>query len=846
MASGNPPQNLFPALPNSQFAPPPQPSIPSVGERITSSRDQRRMEEEATAARLAETKLFMESLEKDVRGGFRDATGREPSPSEFEIAAAQIASESGRDFFKDRAFLAEQPGFFTKTFREAKGAVADVFRPVFGAAVGAVADRTQSLRTEDSSLPSVTLPVPGVIESPLNVFGLSLQNKRVGAEQLADIIELGVPFATEVAALGSKQLGPGGKATSIVLGNLSAEVGAEYLRYANLRASGVPNDLIRSNDPTDVALHFAKVASGGLILGGADIAFNASEIRAQRKAYQTLLGLGTEESNVALRRIQRLGVEPNLAQGMTTFLQPIATSLSVYPMTAAGSIKQSKKLVSGISATVTDAVSELGDRLLAGAHLSGKSADWAKKNDAFVQFTRKKGNAAFETMKSEIAKAEARLGTAAVHVDHSEAKAELETLVLDRIANLPLIQTRNPAIPFRLTETALERNPDFRLLDDVLNLPDEAPVAEYLSLRNQLEEAAARANGANDPVGMVFARASQLMHGAVENRLNAPPEVKAAFEAARREWSDYNSLANSAAWKHFRRADPQFGFANKVTDTKPATSAEVVLQNAMKDPDISPEIVGTWWRAAREGDAVPQFKAAVEAHIKAGLRDSITLGEKGPLTNVEVISIRKFKKFLGADDEGSVAWEARKAMIRNAGGDPDELIRFLDDAQVAFPDGIPNPSQTAARRTALSGVGSAVRFVTGASAIGGGLDSSASAIFAAAGSFIALAGVGQLMFNPKVLRGMRRVMNGGVDEQTRWGTLWRVAASVGMTRALQSALQEQGVDPLVTPTKAELLHQRQMNRSARPLSSSLPAPQGNLSPANPSFPANPPKIGPRN
>lgn len=803
-------------------------------------------------AELAEASAFLDKLDTAVRAGFRADTGRDPSPSEFEISAHQIAQEAGRDFFADRALVAKQPGPVGKAFSAVKGAVSDAVTPVLQGAVSSIADRTASLRSQDSSLPSFPVLAPtaeNTLSGEPGAFSrtkFGLRSARVGAEELADAIELGVPMATEAAVLGSKNMGFAGKAFSIVLSNLSSEVGAEYIRYANQQASGVPSNLLSSNDPTDVALHFAKVAAGGALLGGADLLLNSAQLRTQRQAYKTVLGLGSAESNAAIARSSRLGVDPNLAQAMTSVLRPIATSLSVYPMTATASLEQSRKLVRGITKTTTDSVARLGDNLMSGLHISDRSSNWVKANDAFIQFTRKRGTAAFDAMERTMLDAETQFGRQAVFVDHVEARNRIEGAILKNVAGLPLIRTNDPSIPFRLPKASLERNPDFRLLLDAVNLPDQASPIEYLALRNQLENAAVRAGGANDPDGRIFTVAALSMRDAVENRMTAPPEVLASFQAAQREWSDYNALANSAAWKHFRRADPRFGFANKVSDKPPATTAEVVLQNAMVDPDLSPEVVNTWWRAAREGDSVPAFKFAVESHIQAGLKQAISVGDKGPLTGIEVIKIDKLLEFVGADDLKSNKWVAHAAMIRNAGGNPKEFLEFLEDAKIAFPDGIPNPSQTAARRTGLSGVGSAVRFVTGASALGGGIGGPggaagglATGIAGAAASFLAMAGVGQIMFRPGTLTKMRRVMDGGIDEQGRWRTLWNVAASVGMTRTLQMALQEQGIDPLVTPTKAQQFETMRQIRAVPAGFSSLPAPQGGLPPVSQSAPVPP-------
>ena len=46
-------------------------------------------------------------------------------------------------------------------------------------------------------------------------------------------------------------------------------------------------------------------------------------------------------------------------------------------------------------------------------------------------------------------------------------------------------------------------------------------------------------------------------------------------------------------------------------------------------------------------------------------------------------------------------------------------------------------------------------------------------------------------------------MHGGITEQGAWRTMFGVASSVGLSRAFQNSLQEQGIDPMFDASKAE-------------------------------------------
>lgn len=783
----------------------------------------------SAAARLKEASSYIQQLESDVSESFVKEHGRQPSQSEIQQGAFKLAKSEGRSYYGAKNLINSQPGPIRKALGAVSSAVGSVVEPVVQGAISSVADRTQSLRAEDSSLPHITGTLPfaqeaenarvGVGNAMEGVFGSPTRIRKeptevsgqftLGAEDLADAIEVGVPLATEATALGMKNLGPTGRVGSIILGNVASEVGAEYLRYADRKASGLPNELVNSDDPTDVALHFAKVGLGGAALGTADVGFNWAQLRTQRQAYKTAFGLGTTGSNEAIRRMERIGVDPSLSQAMTTPLKLIGTSLSIYPLTGGKAVSRARAIKQGITDKVSSTVGGFADHLMSGIHISERSSGWLAKNDAYLQFVGAKANGSFERVKQMMTRAEAQLGLDQMYAPTAVARGDIQRTVVDVVGKLP------PDV-----KAALEKNPDYeKLVWFIENAGDKMPPSQVIALRNEMEGAASRAGGAHDPNGRVFTVAAKALRESVNNMV-APPAVKAEYEAAIREWSDYHALTGSAAWKAFKMADSHFGDASKV-GAQHQISSQAVLQNAMADGDLTPDIVGTWWRAANEGQAVPHFKNAVEAHIRNGFEQSTKVMDKGPLAGVEVIDLDRLIRYMGADKQKSNKWAAHKLMIEKSGGDPDELVSFLEDMKQLFPEGIPNPSATAARRTALSGVGSAVRMLTAGSVMttaasgGGAAASAATGIGTAIVSMLAMVSVGQLMFNPTILKKMRRVMDGGISEQGRWRTLWNVASSVGATRAIQNALQEQGIDPVVTPTKAEQQEQIESLRNSR-------------------------------
>ena len=794
----------------------------------------------ATPEEIAEAKAYVKGLEEDVAIMFRTGANRAPSHAEITERAEDMARSEGRSYIDTKNFINSQPGLVTNAIEGFRGGIADKGQQLLGGAVGAVTDRSQSLHARDSSLPIVEVPLPGAaplvntVSSGINrLADLELGGRQsverlptdrppsslvFGAEDAADLIEVGGPMAAEAIILGSRSFGGlPGKIGASILANISTEVGAEAIRIADRKAANLPNSAVNISDPTDAALHFAKVAAGGALLGGADLAINAATLRAQRKAYTKAFGLGTDRSNAAIRASEEiLGIEPNLAKaGTSGLVRVLGASLSVHPLIGRLAQNRARDITEGLTTRLGDSIDRLGDHLASGLHIAHRSAAWQKKNDDYLQWVRAKAGAQYEAAENLTVEAHTRLGREQVHVPHGTlVRADLEEFLLKEIAGLPLVGTGSGR---RVATAAVERNADFRLLDDVLQLEDKADIVAYSSLRNELESAAARAGGPNDAVGRIFAEAARLMRRGTENMV-APNEVKLAHEVARIEWSNMHALTNAPAWKQFKRADSRFGFKNKI-GSKQSTSIEVTAQNALADKDISPDIVETWWRAAVEADAVPQFRNVLSSHLNIGFQKSMHVPIKGPLEGVETVNLDRFARFIGADDVDSTKWAAHAQMIRRSGGDPEEVLRFLDAAKREFPDGIPNPSQTAARRVALSGLGSALRTTLGpgGSATRGADGAVVKGIRGAAAGLLALVGVGQLMYNPKILSRIRKVMDGGIAEQGRWRTLWGVAHAVGVTRSLQSLLQDNGIDPLIDATKAQQFRQTEQLINRRPL-----------------------------
>jgi len=820
-----------------------------------SASDRREMEaakqRDALSRSVGEAHDYVSKLESDTAKALQQVNGgRAPSQSELEMEAWKRAREEGRDYYGLKHYLAAQPGPVRKFLGLVKDQVVGASQDVLGGAVHALVDRTEDVRAADSSLPHIsgTIPGAGLLDSaqtwvannqspgvrpiPPREENPYAGSFTLGASDLADALEVALPLGADAIALGSKNMGPWGKAASIVAGNVGGELSAEFVRMADRRAANLPNHAVDISDPTDMALHFAKVLSGGMMLGAADMLTAESTLRGERRAYKLLAGLGTPESDAVIRKMHRIGVEPTLSQAMTTPLKIIGTSLSLYPLTGTKAIARARQIKGAVTRHVSNVVGGFADHLMSGVHIADRSKQWFNKNDQYLQLVGRRASHSYELVKAEMQRAEGQVGLQGMNVPIQQAKDDVRAAVFDRIGRLPAG-----------TRSSLERNPDYQTLVNFIERGDTHILpSEAIQLRNELEWAATRASGAHDPVGSVFATAAARLRAAIENEAVMPDNVRALLAGATREWSDMHALMRAPAWEAFRKADSQFGMPDKVGASM-SISSEAVLMNAMQDPNLTPDIVGTWWRAANEGHAVPQFRAAVESHVRKGYELAVKTPETGPLAGVEVIDPKRLMAFLGANEPSGNKWAAHADMIRKAGGNPDEFLGFLKDIKDLFPDGVPNISGMAARRTALSGVGSAVRMLTGASAVGayvktrGGGETEQKGVLTGLGTAIAtmlaFRGVGKLMFEPGSLKYMRRVMDKNISEQGRWRQLWALTASWGLTRRVQDVLQAHGVDPLVTPTRAEQLENESRLTRDKPASAmSLPQ-QPTPAPYNP-------------
>jgi len=782
----------------------------------------------AMKTELDAAKEYVTALEAQVTETLTKEFGRRPNPSEIREHSEIVGHSIGRPYGPQKSLIDSQPGFVGKALSSVAGTVHNAVDAPARFAGRALAERTESLSDDESSLPTETFSFPSLgasrnaFNKGLNAvaelnpfegqggtrdpFYTPLQTDKpppsftVGPEFAADAIEIGGPAAAEVG-LALARTNPTGFIVGTVLANVGSEVAAEYLRVLNRDASQLPSKIEGLDTPYGMFKHFSMVAVGGALLGSADLALTSGQIRTQRKLYNKVLGLGTTASKENVERIRFLtGGDANLAEATTTGISLIGHALKVLPLTAKKSIRRSRDVTEKMGKTLGDKISLLGDNLAAGVHFATvPSQAWQDANDLALQQARNKGNVAYTAAQGIAEEAEFKYGRDAVFIPHDSVRKDIDELILKATAGLPLV---GKGTSRRVATGAIEKDPSFQLLNDVLDLDDKAGVVEYMALRNQLEAASEAAGGVNTQIGRVYGLTAMKMRAAIMG-MNAPPEVKTAFEAATQTWSDMISFTQSPAWKQFRKADPQFGLPNKADGGRASTTAEVTLQNAMKDKDISPEIVKTWWRAAKEGGSESQFKGAVEMHFRLGFQDAKSVAERGPLAGTEMMDFRKFEKFLGADIPDSAKWAAHEEMIRKSGGNPKEIIRFLDNAKLAFPDGIPSPSTTAARRVGLAGMKSAVKFASGVgfvSGVGGG--GVLGALGGGVASFLALLGTGQLFLNPAVLRRMSMIMEGGMTEQGAWRTLWNTAASMGLTRAFQDSLQAEGIDPLFTPTRA--------------------------------------------
>ncbi len=769
-------------------------------------------------------KQYVADIEEFTRTELRAALGREPSRSEVQIEAQIFAAQEDRNYAAIKQRVNAAPGPVRQAIGDFTGAVGSGLADVGAAALNTITDRTASLRSEDSSLPSVEIPFSpagrfiqetgNLIDPGTPLFrdadtGRALPGAEdvvipeipgtvtVGAEEVADAIELGGPLAAEFAILRGQNTVPG-FVLKTMAANVGSEVTAEFIRAIDRRAAQLPNSAVNLRDPADTAQHFLNVAAGGALLGGADLLINSAELRAQRRAYKAAFGLGTPASQEKIDRMLRLGVNPSLAQAADGFITAVTASLAVYPITSRRELKRARKTVEKLSRNFGDTIGNLADHASSGVFLHDKSRRWFRVNDEYISRTRERAGRVYDNARALTEAAEKQFGRQAVHVPHDGVRDDIENVVIEKAIGVPLEREAGRFNFQRVPETELTQDPGWDVLQSVLNLEGTPSINEYRQLRNQLEAAAARLGGPNTDLGAVYATVASHMRKALKDSV-APPGIKSAWEASDQLWTDMHALTEESTWKHFRAANSRFGFRNKVA-AKQSRSVEVILQDTLGDPKLSPEIVTTLADTAAKAGATPAFKNAVEGYLRRMYELGTSVPTTGPLQGIEVVNFGQIAKNMGLGAETSTRWQATAEMIRRSGGDPDEVKAFLSDAQLVFPDGLPNPSKTAQRRTALSGLASSVRLATGIGAVssssrGGGAVKGG--LLGALAGLIGLMGVGEMMFNPAVMKKMNKVMTGNISEQGAWRTLFGVASSVGMTRTFQNFLQDADIDPTI-------------------------------------------------
>jgi len=788
--------------------------------------------EEYPEDQIAYDREWTSKLETRVIDDFKVINGRAPSQSEIANEAQIIASQAGRDYVKTQARLNRLPG----PIRKAVGGVIDKGKELLGdagaAVVSTVADRTPSLRAQDSSLPTIGVPRPfrGSVTVAQDALGLTpgepipllgyngevtyaytpsdYGEMTFGAEDLADVIEIGGPLAGEAYALAGKS--PTGFAFKTVVANVGSEVLAELLRAYDRKAAQLPNSAFNISDPEDAAMHFAKVAAGGVVLGSADLLVNSAELRAQRRLYKTAFGLDTATSKEQQERMLRLGVNPNLAQASTGFVTAIAASLNIYPLTARRSVRQDRKVLRGLQEAGGAAFPSVADHLLSGVHLSEKSRRWFAVNDEYLRGVRQRGGNIYKAAEEVAYQVERKLGLDNVHVPHAAAREKVEDLVLRRVAQLPPATVKHNKFGHREPIKArLEKDAGYGVLERVMRQDDKVSIVDYRALKAEVEAQVARFEP-GDPLGSVYTAVASFMREA-ERGMVAPQYLKDIWVKADAIWGGMHALSNESTWRNFKKANSKFGHSNK-QGAKQTISTELVLETVLSDKKLTAGEVITLATTAKRAGASEVFTDAVGAHYAGVWQRSLKTLEKGSLAGEEVLDFKAVQRQLGligdADEATSTLWEANAELIRQAGGDPALVRQFLDDATQAFPMGMANPAKAAQRRTALAGAGSAVRLATGIGALAAtqadrGENAVIGGVLGAVSSIMFLATTGEILFNPAVLKRMNKVMRGGISEQGKWRTIWGITTSLGITRSVQNMLQEQGIDPLVTPAKAQ-------------------------------------------
>jgi hypothetical protein len=845
-----------------------------------------------------DAQAYLEKLEGYVHSAFQEETNRSrASHSDLEIEMWNAAKEDGFQLDQVRALADSEPSAIG-------GAISNVVenrirRPArfLGSSAGeAVVERTDALRTADSSLPALefgqsalrssagafnrhvqaggdvlnrvssaarSIGIPSnapPIDTNRQVFDTDvIQPFRIGAEQLADTIEIGVPLVGGTASLRYAPTVPTAIA-GLVLSSVSGEVGAEYLRVLNRHASGQEQNVARLNDPLEEWKRAGKVALGGVLLGIADVALSKGQLAARKKKLELLFGLGTPESRATVARFARLGETANIGEASTTNLsKTLAKSFSIYPISGGRQVKRGKGIARRLTGTLNDEVDMFAPHGASGLALSGKSDAWVAANDAAIQYNRKAARGSYKIAQSITNHHKDQLGLAGVHVPHHRYKGAVDGIV-EEVAGLPLVKKAKivngqPRIEWVVPRSDLEKNADYETLQAVMNLGDRVDVIEYTRLRNQVERAVERNSGINDPLGRFFGSVSAIMNDARDHMV-APLEVKNAWLSSDSQWAELNNLLNHSSWRHFKKSGSQFGLADKVGETQTITRG-AVLANALNDPNLTPEVIDVWYQTAVRGNSVDVLNDAVHAHFRNVVSSSKSISDKGALEGIEVINWGKLEKSLGLNLEDSTRWESYARLIDRAGGDSAAFKQFIEDAKQAFPLGLPNFQMMATRRVGLGGISSGIRFALGTmpglgglgghmtgSVPGGAIGTAAGAALAMAG-ILSMRGIGDFMFNPKRLKSAMRIIDGSVTGQSAWKQFWLLARSMGITRNVVGTLQQLGIPYEFAPRTIEDVQSPLIGRPPEQLfdTSNIPPAEGQS--IGPIRPGNHPILDPR-
>ena len=830
-----------------------------------------------------------ERYESAASEQYKAAFGHEITPSQLTISLHEISGSEGWDYVAEKRHLNSLPGPVGRAFTAAKEAGFDALAAGGSFVVDALTQRTEGVEPEMSGGP--VLRVPEAIGAPLSALqrGVGLtpgqafnvlpgmggqrivsretgqeaqfdpQDQQyyfpdgsratpansvatrpdptqvtlgdvgqaaIGLETAADAVELFGPFVAELAIL-SRQATPLGYASRMMGANIGTELSAEYMRALDRKMSGMYSGALDFSNPVDAADHFLNVIAGGAILGATDASIGQIGLRAERQTYQTLFGLGKKGSNERIARARRLGVEPSLAMATDGFMRAMFSALSAYPMTGRKALKEAQEVTRNIFSSASTTIHSYADFAGAGLALSQISKRFFLQNKNFLNYIRDTAQDVYKGAVRVTQDVERNLGLDQVHVPHATIRDELERQIFPQAAGQPLARAgKKTAIPdLKTTGPGLMNHPDWKYLDQLLNLDDKVSIPEYIILRNQIEFAAQRAKASGDPFHTVFVGASAQMRKALNSKV-APDEIRKMWEIADDKWKGMNHLLNGAVWKKFKRVESSF----PETDPKSTSvlSSEMLARELFNDPKFAPEFADTLYKVAKGAGAQRGYSRVVSGYLSDVFNRAASVAEKGPLAGLEIINLAAFEKSLGLGGANDTRWQAVSRLITNSGGDPKVLRQFIEDAKQLFPDGIPNPSQTAARRTGLAGIGSAVRFMTGGGVVGaasgtaaGGVLSVTGGVTGAVAGLLAFTGLGSFAFDTWSLKYMSQVMTGNLSEQARWRKLLAVASAAGVVRPFRALLQESGI---AVPLDEREIYRATQSGRTRGLSDRRPSP----------------------